>query len=150
MFYSARKVKHIIVGTRMLALQGTLTVAPFHCISSSMDEHALASGYGSPSGSMEWRARAPIPQQHPSLPPQLSRQRADLGSTGSSGEKPPFKTIVPHSSVLLQGIYRIGLTPIGHFQRIPLTGITNIHVVQLPRVLAPDSHSHTPTNIDKV
>jgi len=67
----------------MLALPGTLTVAPFHCISSSMDEHALGSGHVSPSGSVEWRARAPTPRQHPSFQPQLSQQ-ADLASTGPS------------------------------------------------------------------
>ncbi|KAI0264569.1 hypothetical protein BGY98DRAFT_1039872 [Russula aff. rugulosa BPL654] len=76
----------------MLALQGTLTVVPFHCISSSMDEHALESGHVSPSGSMEWRARAPTPQ-HLSMQPQLSPQRADLAGTRSSGEKPPSKAL---------------------------------------------------------
>ncbi|KAI0273048.1 hypothetical protein BGY98DRAFT_999673 [Russula aff. rugulosa BPL654] len=68
----------------MLALQGTLIVVPFHCISSSMDEHALESGHVSPSGSMEWRARAPTPQ-HLSTQPQLSPQRADLAGTRPSG-----------------------------------------------------------------
>jgi hypothetical protein len=68
----------------MLALQGTLTVAPFHCIFSSMDERVLESGHVSPSGSREWRARAPTPQQHASLQPQLSQQ-ADLANTRSSG-----------------------------------------------------------------
>ena len=76
----------------MLALQGTLTVVPFHCISSSMDEHALESGHVSPSGSVEWRARAPTPQ-HLSMQPQLSPQRADLAGTRSSGEKPPSKAL---------------------------------------------------------
>jgi len=69
----------------MLALQGTLTVVPFHCISSSMDEHALGSGQASPSGSMEWRAQAPTPRQHPSAQAQFSPQRAHLAGTTPSG-----------------------------------------------------------------
>lgn len=77
----------------MLALQGTLTVAPFHCISSSMDEYALESGHVSRSGSMEWRARAPTPRQHTSIQPQVSPQRADLASTMSSGERSLSKTL---------------------------------------------------------
>jgi hypothetical protein len=77
----------------MLALQGTLTVVPFHCISSSMDEHALGSGHVSPSGSMEWRARAPTPRQHLSTQPQPSPQRADLAGTGPPGEKPLSKAL---------------------------------------------------------
>jgi len=63
----------------MLALQGSLTVLPFRCISSSMDEHALGSDHVSPSGSTEWRARAPTPRQH------LSTQRADLAGTRLPG-----------------------------------------------------------------
>jgi hypothetical protein len=56
-----QKVKHINGHPRCSPynLQGTLTVAPFPSISSPMDEHALESGHASPSGSMEWRARAP-------------------------------------------------------------------------------------------
>jgi len=76
----------------MLALQGTLTVVPFRCVSSSMDEHVLGSDH-SPSGSMEWRARAPTPRQHPSTQPQLSPQRADLAGTRPPGEKPPLKAL---------------------------------------------------------
>ncbi|KAI0001182.1 hypothetical protein BJV77DRAFT_972815 [Russula vinacea] len=87
----------------MLALQGTLTVAPFHCISSSMDEYALESGHVSRSGSMEWRARAPTPRQHTSIQPQVSPQRADLASTMSSADSQirthpnrPLSTHPPH------------------------------------------------------
>jgi hypothetical protein len=69
----------------MLALQGTLTTVPFGCISSSMDEHALGSGHISPSGSMDWRARAPTPRQHLSTQPQLSPQRANLAGTRPPG-----------------------------------------------------------------
>jgi hypothetical protein len=76
----------------MLALQGTLTV-PFRCISSSMDEHALDSGHVSPSGSMEWRARAPTPRQHLSTQSQLPPQRADLAGTRPPGEKRPFEAL---------------------------------------------------------
>ena len=54
------------------------------------------------------------------------------------------------SSVLLQAIHRSGLTLIGHCLRIPLANITNIRVVQLLRVPAPDSRSRTHTNTDKV
>jgi len=50
----------------MLALQGTLTVASFHCVSSSMDEHA--SGYASTSSSIGWGMRAPTPRQQAQLP----------------------------------------------------------------------------------
>ena len=71
----------------MLALQGTLTVVPFHRIS-SMDEHGLGSGHVSPSGSVEWRARAPTPRQLPHSP-----QRADLAGTRTPGEKPPTKAL---------------------------------------------------------
>ena len=79
----------------MLALQGTLPVAPFRCISSSMDEHGLGSGHVSPTGSVEWRARAPTPRQHLSTQPQPSPQRADLAGRPSRppGEKPPFKAL---------------------------------------------------------
>jgi hypothetical protein len=77
----------------MLALQGTLTVVPFRCISSSMDEHALDSGHVSPSGSMEWRARAPTPPQHLSTQPQLSPQQADLAGIRPPGEKRPSKAL---------------------------------------------------------
>lgn len=77
----------------MLALQGTLTVVPFRCISSSMDEHALGSGHVSPSGSTEWRAQAPTPRQHLSTQAQLSPQRAHLAGTRPSGEKPTFKAL---------------------------------------------------------
>lgn len=76
----------------MLAL-GTLTVVPFRCISSSMDENALDSGHVSPSGSMEWRARAPTPRQHLSAQPQLSSQREDLTSTRRPGEIRPSKAL---------------------------------------------------------
>ena len=54
------------------------------------------------------------------------------------------------SSVLLQEMYTSGLTLIGRCPRIPLIDITNIHVVQLPRVPVPDSRSHTHTSTDKV
>jgi hypothetical protein len=54
------------------------------------------------------------------------------------------------SSALLQGIYRSGLTLIDRCPRIPLTDITNFHVVQLLRARAPDSRSRTHTNTDKV
>lgn len=78
----------------MLALQGTLTVIPFGCISSSMDEHALGSGHVSPSGSVEWRARAPTPRQHLSMQPRPSPQRADLtGPSRTPGEKPPSRAL---------------------------------------------------------
>jgi hypothetical protein len=75
----------------MLALQGTLTVVPFGCISSSMDEHALGSGHVSPSGSVEWRARAPTPRQRLSMQPQGFPQRA--GTSRPPGEKPPSKAL---------------------------------------------------------
>jgi len=83
----------------MLALQGTLTVVPFRCISSSMDEHALGSGHVSPSGSMEWRARAPTPRQHLSTQPQPSPQR-DLAGTGPPGNSQirahPYRPLSVH------------------------------------------------------
>src|SRR6266446_5186322 len=77
----------------MLALQGTLTIAPFRCISSSMDEHALGSGHVSPSGSMGWRARASTPRQHVSTQPELPPQWADSADTRPSGEKPPSRAL---------------------------------------------------------
>jgi len=50
-----------------------------------MDEHALESDHASPSGSMEWRAQAPTPRQHPSAQAQFSPQRAHLAGTTPSG-----------------------------------------------------------------
>ena len=98
--YLPRKVQHIkIVGTRMLAL-------PFRCISSSMDEHALRSGHVSPSGSVEWRARAPTPRPHLSSQPQLSPQRADSADTRLSGEESLHPEYYVASCLLVQGIYR--------------------------------------------
>src|SRR5712671_8061051 len=81
----------------MLALQGTLTVTSFHPIFSSMDEHALDSGYISPSGSMGRRARAPTPPQHRlSTQPQqqLPPQWTSLGDTRLPGERSPSNTSI--------------------------------------------------------
>jgi len=68
----------------MLAFQRTLSVTPFHSLSSSMDEHVLKSGHISPSGSMGRRAQAPTPLHSPSTQPQLPPRQVDLGSTGLS------------------------------------------------------------------
>jgi len=84
----------------MLALQGTLTVVPFRCLPSSMDKYELESGHVSPSGSVEWRARAPTPQQQLSTHPQPSPQRADLAGTRPPGNLPirthPYRALSAH------------------------------------------------------
>ena len=75
----------------MLALQGTLTTASFHCVS-SMDQHG--SGYASPSSSMGWRMRASSPRQQAQLPP----EQAGLEVTGRSGER----SILTHCVALIR------------------------------------------------
>ncbi|KAH9050230.1 hypothetical protein EDB84DRAFT_1449813 [Lactarius hengduanensis] len=55
-----------------------------YSLSSSMDEHALESGYFSPSSYLGRRARAPTPRHHSSTQPHPPALQGDLGSPGHS------------------------------------------------------------------
>src|SRR5882757_3573675 len=67
-------------------------VLPSHSLF-SMDEHALETGYHSPSSYTRRRARAPTPRRHSSQshPPPL---QGDLGSSQHSGARSSFGSVV--------------------------------------------------------
>ncbi|KAF8504473.1 hypothetical protein F5888DRAFT_1656099 [Russula emetica] len=128
----------------MLALQGTLTVVPFRCIS-SMDEHALGSGHVSPSGSMEWRARAPTPRQHQSTQPRLSSQRADLAGTSrppgnSQIRAHPYRPLSAHPARRHHGHSR---SPAASG---PSSGLAQPHAYEHRQGIAPQPMRHSFTH----
>ena len=80
----------------MLALQGALIFASFHCVSSSMDEHG--SGHAFPSSSMGWRMRAPTPRQRA----QFSPEQVDSEISGRFGKRSILMHCVALICVILE------------------------------------------------
>ncbi|KAN0125879.1 hypothetical protein V8E52_001086 [Russula decolorans] len=128
----------------MLALQGTHTVVPFRCISSSMDEHRLGSGHISPTGSVEWRARAPTPRQHLSTQPQPSTQRADL-----AGTRPPGNVQIrahPYRPLSAHPARRHHEHPRSPAASGPSSGLAQPHAYEHRQGIAPQPMRHSFTH----